>query len=96
MYMSRQANKSLEDAHESLKRILRKAHPWMLVPMQEVRPGKGMSDLLLDRFQINPAAPTSPATPGWGNRIAMVSACPQQIPSGARSNRSAEFEPVHD
>lgn len=56
MYMSRLANKNLEDAQDSLKRMLREAFRWLLVPMQDVQPGKGMSEVKWDRFQINPAA----------------------------------------
>ena len=56
MYMARQAHKSLEDAQEALKRMLREAYRWVLVPMQDIRPGKGMSELQWDRVQVNPAA----------------------------------------
>lgn len=56
-YQSRQASKSLEDASEALKRMIREAYKWMVAPMQEARPGKGLSEIQWEHFQVNPSAP---------------------------------------
>ena len=56
-FQSRQANKSLEDANEALRRMIRETYKWMVAPMQEARPGKGLSDIQWEHFQVNPSAP---------------------------------------
>lgn len=56
MFQARQANKSLEDANETLRRTIRETYKWVLVPMQEARPGKGLSELQWEHFQINAGA----------------------------------------
>jgi len=56
MFQSRQANKSLEDANEALQRTIRETYKWVLAPMQEARPGKGLSELQWEHFQINAGA----------------------------------------
>lgn len=56
-FQSRQANKSLEDANEALRRMIRETYKWMVAPMQEARPGKGLSDIQWEHFQVNPGAP---------------------------------------
>ena len=56
-FQSRQANKSLEDANEALRRMIRETYRWMVAPMQEARPGKGLSAIQWEHFQVNPGAP---------------------------------------
>jgi hypothetical protein len=56
-FQSRQADKNLEDANEALRRMIREAYKWMVAPMQEARPGKGLSDIQWEHFQVNPGAP---------------------------------------
>lgn len=56
-FQSRQANKSLEDANDALRRMIRETYKWMVAPMQEARPGKGLSEIQWEHFQINPGAP---------------------------------------
>ena len=56
-FQARQASKSLEDANEALRRMIRETYKWMVAPMQEARPGKGLSDIQWEHFQINPGAP---------------------------------------
>ena len=52
-FQSRQAIKSLEDANDSLGRMIREAYKWLLAPMQDAQPGKGISDIRWEHFQIN-------------------------------------------
>ena len=56
-FQSRQANKSLEDANDALRRMIRETYKWMVAPMQEARPGKGLSEIQWEHFQVNPGAP---------------------------------------
>lgn len=55
-FQSRQATKSLDDANEALRRMIREAYKWMVAPMQEARPGKGLSEIQWEHFQVNPGA----------------------------------------
>ncbi len=55
-FQARQAGKSLEDANEALRRMIRETYKWMVAPMQEVRPGKGLSEIQWEHFQVNPSA----------------------------------------
>ena len=55
-YQSRQASKSLEDANDALRRMVREVYKWLLAPMQEAKPGKGLSDIQWEHFPINPGA----------------------------------------
>lgn len=55
-FQSRQASKSLEDANEALRRMIRETYKWMLAPMQEARPGKGLSEIKWEHFQVNSSA----------------------------------------
>jgi hypothetical protein len=59
-FQTRQANKSLEDANESLRRMLRETYKWLLAPMQDVKPGKGLSEILWEQFPMNPGSATLP------------------------------------
>jgi predicted AAA+ superfamily ATPase len=54
--MAKQANASLEQADETLRRMIRETYKWLLVPMQEAIPGKGLSDLKWESFQLNSGA----------------------------------------
>jgi predicted AAA+ superfamily ATPase len=53
-FQSRQASKSLEDTNEALRRMIRETYKWMVAPMQEARPGKGLSEIQWEHFQVNP------------------------------------------
>jgi predicted AAA+ superfamily ATPase len=54
---SRQATRALEDANETLRRTVRETYRWLIVPMQDVRPSGGLSDLQWEHFQINSGTP---------------------------------------
>ena len=56
-YQSRQANASYEDANEALRRMVRETYKWLLSPVQEAKPGKGLSDIQWEHFQVNAGAP---------------------------------------
>ncbi|HRC69612.1 MAG TPA: hypothetical protein PLS42_08105 [Candidatus Competibacter denitrificans] len=56
-YQSRQAAKSLEDAQSALGPMIRETWRWLLAPMQEARPGKGISDIQWELFPIAASAP---------------------------------------
>jgi len=55
-FQARQAGKSLEDANEALRRMIRETYKWIVAPMQEARPGKGLSDIRWEHFPVNPSA----------------------------------------
>jgi hypothetical protein len=54
--MARQAQASLEQAEDTVRRMIRETYRWILAPMQEARPGKGLSELRWEHFQLNPGA----------------------------------------
>ncbi|KWE58157.1 hypothetical protein WL76_10765 [Burkholderia ubonensis] len=54
--MARQAHASLDQAEETVKRMVRETYKWLLAPMQEARPGKGLSEILWEHFPLNPGA----------------------------------------
>lgn len=56
-YQSRQASASYEDANDALRRMVRETYKWMIAPMQEAKPGKGLSEIQWEHFQVNPGAP---------------------------------------
>lgn len=56
-FQSRQASASAEDANEALRRMIRETYKWMLAPMQEAKPGKGLSEIQWEHFPVNPGAP---------------------------------------
>ncbi|HXF07268.1 MAG TPA: DUF499 domain-containing protein [Candidatus Acidoferrales bacterium] len=64
--MARQANASLEQAEETVRRMIREAYKWLLTPLQEARPGKGLSDVMWEHFPLNPSAPN------WSQEIERV------------------------
>jgi predicted AAA+ superfamily ATPase len=55
-FQSRQATKSLDDAQDTLKRMIRESYKWLLAPLQDMKPGKGLSDIQWEPFPINPGA----------------------------------------
>ncbi len=56
-YQAQQATKSLEEAQEALRRMVRETYRWLLAPMQEARPGKGLSEIQWESFHLNAGAP---------------------------------------
>ena len=56
-FQSLQANKSLDDANDALRRMVRETYKWMLAPMQEALPGKGLSEIQWEPFQVSSGAP---------------------------------------
>lgn len=55
-HQTKQASVSLEQANDALGRMVRETFKWLLAPLQEAKPGKGVGDIQWDHFQINPAA----------------------------------------
>ena len=56
-FQSRQASASFEDANAALRRMVRETYKWLVAPVQEAKPGKGLSDIQWEHFQVNPGAP---------------------------------------
>jgi predicted AAA+ superfamily ATPase len=54
--MAKNAAQSLESAKEALQRTIRETYKWLLAPMQEARPGKGISDIQWEHFALNTSA----------------------------------------
>ena len=54
--MAKQANGSLEQADETVGRMIRETFKWLVAPMQEARPGQGVSELRWEHFPLNPGA----------------------------------------
>ena len=54
--MAKQANASLQQADETLRRTVRETYKWIVAPMQEARPGKGLSELCWEHLPVNPGA----------------------------------------
>lgn len=55
-HQTKQASISLAQANDALGRMVRETFKWLLAPLQEARPGKGIGDIQWEHFQINPAA----------------------------------------
>lgn len=55
-HQAKQASHSLDQANDGVGRMVRETYKWLLAPMQEAKPGKGIGDLQWEHFQINPAA----------------------------------------
>jgi hypothetical protein len=55
-FQARQANKSLADTDDALKRMVRETFKWLVSPMQEAKPGKGVSEVKWEHFPLNPGA----------------------------------------
>jgi len=54
--MAKQAQASLDQAEETVRRMVRETYKWLLAPVQEARPGKGLSELMWEHFPLNPGA----------------------------------------
>lgn len=54
-HQTKQASHSLEQVTEALGRMVRETYKWLLAPLQEAKPGKGIGEIQWDHFQINPA-----------------------------------------
>ena len=54
---ARQASKTSEEANDALRRMIREAYKWIITPMQEAYPGKGLSEIRWESFPINAGAP---------------------------------------
>lgn len=55
-FQARQAQKSLDDANEALRRMIRETYKWLLAPVQMAAPGKGISEIQWEHFPLNPSA----------------------------------------
>lgn len=55
-HQARQASKDLDDANDALRRMVRETYKWLLAPMQEARPGKGLSEVQWEPFAVNAGA----------------------------------------
>ena len=55
-FQARQAQKSLDDANEALRRMIRETYKWLLAPVQMATPGKGISEIQWEHFPLNPSA----------------------------------------
>ena len=54
--MANQAQASLDQADETVRRMIRETYKWLLAPVQEARPGKGLSDVQWENFTLNSGA----------------------------------------
>jgi predicted AAA+ superfamily ATPase len=54
--MAKQAQVSLDQAEETVRRMIRETYKWLLAPVQEARPGKGVSEAMWENFPLNPGA----------------------------------------
>lgn len=55
VHQTKLASASLDQANETLGRMVRETFKWLLAPLQEAKPGKGIGEIQWDYFQINPA-----------------------------------------
>jgi predicted AAA+ superfamily ATPase len=55
--MAKNAELSLSKAKSALQRMVREAYKWLLAPVQEATPGKGLGDVTWEHFPLNPSAP---------------------------------------
>jgi len=63
---AKEAEASLGVAGDTVQRLIRETYKWLLTPMQEARPGKGLSDMTWEHFELNPR------TKGWSQEIERV------------------------
>lgn len=54
--MAKQAQASLEQAEETVRRMIRETYKWLLAPVQEARPGAGLSEVMWEHFPLNAGA----------------------------------------
>lgn len=57
-YQKKQASQALETARDTVARVIRDTYKWVLAPMQEAKPGGGVSEIQWEHFQLNPGAPS--------------------------------------
>jgi len=55
-FQARQASKSLDEANETVRRMVRETYKWLLAPVQDAKPGKGLSEIQWEAFPVNPGA----------------------------------------
>lgn len=55
--MARHAEAALTQTQAAVQPMIRETYKWVLAPMQEARPGKGVSDLQWESFALTPNAP---------------------------------------
>lgn len=55
-FQMKQANQSFDSANDALGRMVREVYKWVLSPMQEAAPGKGVSEIKWEHFPINASA----------------------------------------
>ena len=56
MFQMKQAQQSLEQGQETLRRTVREAYKWLLAPVQHAVKGKGLGKLEWETFALNPSA----------------------------------------
>lgn len=56
VHQSKLASHSHQTAAEATGRMVRETYKWLLAPLQEAKPGKGIGEVQWDHFQISPAA----------------------------------------
>lgn len=54
--MAKNAEAALSQAKDALQRMVCETYKWLLAPMQEARPGKGISETQWEHFQLNSSA----------------------------------------
>ena len=64
--MAAQANANLKQAEHTMARTIRETYKWLLAPLQKVVPGKGLSDVTWEHFELNPGSPN------WSQEIERV------------------------
>jgi len=55
--MARNAETALSQAQAAVQRMIRETYKWVLAPMQEALPGKGISEIQWEHFALTPNAP---------------------------------------
>ena len=55
--MAKNAEDALSQVQDALQRMICETYKWLLAPMQEARPGKGISELQWEHFPLNSSAP---------------------------------------
>lgn len=54
-HQAKQAAASMDQANETMIRTVREAYKWLLAPLQEPKPGKGIGEVQWDYYLVNPA-----------------------------------------
>ncbi|HSX80600.1 MAG TPA: DUF499 domain-containing protein, partial [Candidatus Saccharimonadia bacterium] len=55
--MARNAETALSQSQAAVQRMIRETYKWVLAPMQEALPGKGISEIQWEHFVLTPNAP---------------------------------------